>query len=74
MNFDELPSPIKTQRYKQRLTQYELGKLIGTSQAYVWRLEKGYCVPSPVLLKKLSLVLRCKQADLLPKEETTNAG
>jgi len=75
MQFNEQHSPIRSQRYKQRLTQYRLARLIGRSQAYVCQMETGYRVPSPEMLRRLALVLRCRPQDLVTKEEesTVNA-
>lgn len=68
-------NPIRTQRHKEKLTQIALAKAVGVSQGHIYKIEAGYSVPTPLLLHKMALVLRCEPRDLVTKntESTVNA-
>jgi transcriptional regulator with XRE-family HTH domain len=61
---------IKQLRIKQKLTQQELGDLIGADRQYVWKLENGKTNMRLSSLDKIIEALNCKHEDFL----NTNAN
>ncbi len=55
-----IPSQIKSLRGKYKLTQIQLGNLLGVTTNYVYLLEKGVKEPS----KTLTLLLDCVEEKL----------
>ncbi len=56
---------IKFFREKNKLTQQELGDLIGADRQYVWRVETGKISMSLDYLDKIIFALNCKHEDFL---------
>lgn len=54
---------IRKRRLISELTQYDMEKLTGISQARLSLIERGYRKPNPEELKKLSEVLKIQVQD-----------
>jgi len=50
-------NPIKKRREEKRLTQVDLGLLVGVSQVYISQFETGGLTPSESLTKKITEIL-----------------
>ncbi|NBC82616.1 MAG: helix-turn-helix domain-containing protein [Bacteroidetes bacterium] len=44
-------------RHKNGLTQVELGKLIHSNQATIWRYESGATMPDILMLRKIAIAM-----------------
>lgn len=60
---DWTPKDIKNLRKKYKMTQAELGRLLGVAGNYIYMLEKGVREPS----NTLRLLLECVEANLKRK-------
>jgi transcriptional regulator with XRE-family HTH domain len=58
---------IKTYRNINKLTQTELGKLVGVGKTTICNWETGYSFPDPESLLKLSIIFSCSVDHLLNK-------
>ena len=65
---------IKKLRVNAELTQAQLAKLCGVSQATVAMWEKGICFPKAEKLSTVSLALGCDIRDLLRMAEERKKG
>lgn len=54
---------IKAYREAKRLTQREMGKMIGVSAQAIHKWEKGICYPDILFLPHLAQILDCKVDD-----------
>ena len=61
--------PLRTLRKAKGYTQYKLASLAGTSQTVIWQIEYGHMAPSKKMVARLAKALRCRQRDLLLKED-----
>jgi len=52
-----ITNPIKKRREEKRLTQVDLGLLVGVSQVYISQFETGGLTPSESLTKKITEIL-----------------
>lgn len=59
-------------RHERRLSQEQLGKLVGLSQAGISRLEKGEFVPMADVAKKLIDTLGVSLEDVIGEQPTAN--
>jgi len=50
-------NPIKKRRVEKRLTQADLGLLVGVSQVYISQFETGGLIPSESQIKKITEIL-----------------
>lgn len=55
---------LKEIRKLRGLTQYELGRAIGRSQAFIWQVEHGYHHPRIWDKRALAEVLRVQVSDI----------
>jgi len=53
----------KSARKSKKMTQEELGRLLGVSGAYIAKIEKGSQCPSPVFIEKISETLELDVMD-----------
>ena len=61
---------IKTQRKKKKLTQQQLGDMLGADRQYVWKLENGKKKITLDYLDKVIATLESKQDDFLKTTDT----
>lgn len=61
---------IKTQRKKKKLTQQQLGDMLGADRQYVWKLENGKKNITLDYLDKVIATLESKQDDFLKTTDT----
>ncbi len=59
---------IRQARKKQNLSQRELAKLTGLTQAGISKLERGVCNPSLKTMRKINQVLKIQDKIFPPKE------
>ncbi|MBP7022253.1 MAG: helix-turn-helix transcriptional regulator [Planctomycetes bacterium] len=59
---------IRQARKKQNLSQRELAKLTGLTQAGISKLERGICNPSLKTMRKINQVLKIQDKIFPPKE------
>ncbi|OOH89511.1 hypothetical protein BMT54_06355 [Pasteurellaceae bacterium 15-036681] len=57
---------IRKYREQLKLTQHELGKQLGVTQATIGLYERGLREPNFEMTKKLATALQCSPADLFP--------
>ena len=60
---------IKRYRDEKRLTQSELGKMIGVSAQAIYKWEKEICYPDILFLPYLAQILNCKIDDFFQTDE-----
>lgn len=65
---------IREQRQRAGLSQSELGRLIGFSEATVNRYENGNRKPDIIVLRKIALVLNIPLRDLFVDFSATGHG
>lgn len=63
----ENPQPLREYRRAKRLSQTDIGQLIGVHQAHVSRLERGEMIPTREMLAKLTKALKCRPEDLFDR-------
>ena len=70
---------IKSIRKKNKISQQELGNMLGVSQAMIAQYENGKRIPKLETIKKIAIALDCEVSDIdenifvikLPKYELT---
>ncbi len=53
----EFRHAVRTHRRLVDMTQCDLAARVGVSQALIWRIEKGYALPSPELRSAIAEAL-----------------
>ena len=58
-------NPIKKRRLELELSQYEVERLSGISQAKLSLIERGYRRPKPEELQRLSTILKIQPQEMI---------
>jgi len=58
---------LKRTRLKKSITQDELAKKIGYTQAYISKIENGYIKPNPYIRFRIAKALGTKVSEVFPK-------
>jgi len=61
---------LKQIRLKKGITQGELAKKIGYTQAYISKIENGYIKPNPYIRFRIARALGSKVSEIFPKIKT----
>ena len=67
MNF---PTMFYNLRISRKLSQYEIAKMLGTSQASITAWERGARTPSKKMMKKISETFNIPMSSMISEEET----
>lgn len=60
---------LKEIRKQRKITQEQLGEMVGATKMQIWRLERGDRQLTQKWLSRLSKALDCSIADILPKSD-----
>lgn len=60
---------LKKMRKLRKLSQEELGNMVGASKMQIWRLERGDRQLTQKWLEKISKALNCSVLDILPENQ-----
>jgi putative transcriptional regulator len=63
---------LKEIRKSRKITQEELGEMIGSTKMHIWRLERGDRQLTQKWLLKISKALNCSILDILPQSDSNN--
>ena len=63
------PTPIKDLRRARTLNQEKLARLVGISQQYLSKIEKGQLVPTPDVQVRIAAILGASRDELFPSTE-----
>ena len=62
-----MTNKLKMVRERKGFTQYELGRLLGKYQSWVWQIENSYSVPSEQEKEALAKVLEVDVDEVFPE-------
>jgi transcriptional regulator with XRE-family HTH domain len=63
---------LRDVRQRRRVTQAELARIAGMSEAYISNMEHGLKVPSLTTILRLAVALNCKVTDLVGAYDKTD--
>ena len=60
---------VKEVRERKGITQYELGRLLGKYQSWIWQVENGYSVPREWEKVAIAEVLGVSPSEIFPEND-----